>query len=1766
MMFRLRLACQLVLVFGALLPFGLGAQTFVGESMPIVTASLQKSLTQWEVFRIDASAMHTYAKSGNGETRVAELSLGLHNWRMELTSSNLFSSGYFIKVGTPAGIEMLAPTGVEAYKGYELNNGGKLRMTLDEDFINGYIYEGDKMYFIEPLWYYESSAPHDLFVVYEQAQVIRDGEATCMLLEMENKLQDVQYDDGTGKKHNDNAPEMMACYQLDLAIASDHLMFIKYGSTTAVINHNVAVINDVEGNYTGEFNHDIHFNIVTQYVATGAGDWTTSTNANTVLNSFQAWGQAGNFGVPFDLGEFWTARDFDGATVGIAWLATLCTTLKYHCLQDWTGNSELLRCTAAHEIGHNFSAGHDTGPGDCPPNYIMCPFVSTSSTWSSNSVSSISNHITQKINSGCLSTCGPPLFADFDWSPNPACQGQPVTFGNQSTGQITGYSWIFPSGTPANSTMQNPTVTWNTSGTFNVKLTVNGAGGPISVTKAVLIKPLPVASFTYTISGTTVTFTNTSQNSIDYSWDFNDGSYSNEESPIHVYDIGGFYTVQLTASNECGSTTKTTVINTGPTAGFSAQPTSGCTPLVVNYTNESSNNVTAFIWQFPGGNPSASNQENPTVTYLNTGTFSATLLVTNISGSSTFVRTNYITVQNVPVANFSYGVNNLTVSFNNSSLGGTTYLWNFGDGSTSTQQSPSHTYIMGGTYTVTMSVTNTCGTTTSTQQVALISAPTVGFSATPTSGCGPLAVQFTNQTTGAGVITYSWQFPGGAPATSSDQNPTVVYNTPGVYSVTLVATNGGGSSTFTQNNFITVTPPPVASFTSMVNLDTAFLASTSTNASAYAWSYGDDSTGTGPVVNHRYLNDGVYIVTLTATGPCGTSTRMDTVTIATPPMAGFTATPTSGCVPLTVQFNNSSSTNSSVYNWQFPGGTPAGSSAQNPLVVYGTAGVYSVTLIVSNGVGSDTMTRTNYITVNPAPIAGFSAATNGTTAIFTNSSINSSTYSWTFGDGNGSSSPDPVHTYAADGIYTVTLSATGPCGVSTTTQTVSISTTPTAGFTATPTNGCAALTVQFTSTSSLNSESFSWQFPGGTPSTSSAQAPMVVYNTPGVYSVTLTVGNTAGTSSSTQSNYIAVNAGPSANFSAMVGGSTATFTNTSTNGNSNLWDFGDGSGSNQSAPSHTYTNDGTYTVVLTTTNNCGESTFTQTVVIVTSPTAGFAANATSGCGPFTVQFTDLSSNNTTSWAWTFEGGTPATSTEQNPLVTFSSPGSYDVTLVATGPGGSSTFTQTALINVLPNPLAGFSSNVTGATATFSNTSQDAISYLWDFGDGSTETVPDPSHTYLAEGTYNVILTAINGCGQSTTTEQVVIVLPPTAAFTPSVSSGCAPLTVVFGNQSSASATSFVWTFEGGQPATSTEANPTVLFSLPGVYTVTLVATNSAGSGTATATITVLTTPVAGFTSQTAGLSVVLTNTSFNATSYVWNFGDGTTSNEVNPTHNYGATGTFTVTLNAINACGATQFVSVVEIAGTAPIAGFTTSETTGCAPFTVTFSDASAGDPTGWEWSFQGGIPNTSNLQNPTVTYTTPGTYTVMLQVQNLFGNNSTVQTNYITVEDLPTAGFTNTSNQGAVVFTNTSQNGVIYNWSFGDGSTSSEANPTHQYTASGTYTVELTALNNCGASTIQQTVLIVIVGTEIPNWLEQFRVYPNPNPGMFTVEMNGPAADAVQFTLFNAIGQLLRQETAAFDSGSLLRSFDYSDLPAAMYTLRVRVGDEAVYVKLIVQ
>ncbi len=501
------------------------------------------------------------------------------------------------------------------------------------------------------------------------------------------------------------------------------------------------------------------------------------------------------------------------------------------------------------------------------------------------------------------------------------------------------------------------------------------------------------------------------------------------------------------------------------------------------------------------------------------------------------------------------------------------------------------------------------------------------------------------------------------------------------------------------------------------------------------------------------------------------------------------------------------------------------------------------------------------------------------------------------------------------------------------------------------------------------------------------------------------------------------------------------------------------------------------------------------------------------------------------------------------------------------------------------------------TMDLSTYAQPVLKYsTWFFNDGGNNQPNDTLKVFITNGTDTVLLEAISNSLSAwnppsefnlsdfiTLTDQMHLIfqtsdLPgsghiveaavdaflvedvsPYPLFSASTTSGCQPLTVQF-NDSSDSTATWMWTFEGGEPATSSDPNPTVTFSDPGSFTVTLtVTTNSGNTYTLTRPnfIEVKAAPTAGFDFEVNGGQVSFTNTSTSGTSFDWDFGDGSPhSSLMQPTHTYAAPGIYTVTLTVTNDCGTAIISQNVEILQVAPVAGFTTSTTSGCAPLTVQFTDTSTGGPTAWQWSFPGGEPSSSTEQNPVVVYNAAGIYSVTLTVSNAAGTSQVVQSQFIVVEDAPAADFDYVygADSSTVMFQSTLENANTIEWDFGDGTSSSEANPTHTYAQAGDYEVSLIATNDCGMTVVTKVVQIVLSAAgELPP--AAYVLQASPNPFTETLRLHYELKEKFETAsvqLFDGLGRKLWEQTLDGPEGVLELSERFSS--PGIYFIRLVV------------
>ncbi|MHB8100949.1 MAG: PKD domain-containing protein [Methanosarcina sp.] len=414
--------------------------------------------------------------------------------------------------------------------------------------------------------------------------------------------------------------------------------------------------------------------------------------------------------------------------------------------------------------------------------------------------------------------------------------------------------------------------------------------------------------------------------------------------------------------------------------------------------------------------------------------------------------------------------------------------------------------------------------------------PVAAFSASPISGITPLNVTFTDISTGTPTA-WNWSF--GDKTYSTIKNPVHRYSAAGNYTVALTATNGAGSNTTTKSAYIRMTETAqkqVASFSSNITsgnvpLNVLFTDTSTGFPTSWNWNFGDGTYSTARNPVHPYSKVGKYTVNLTVKNAVGSNTVTKSgyvvVNALKAPIAAFSASSTSGNVPLKVQFTDKSTGSPTSWKWSF--GDGAYSTARNPAHTYSKVGKYTVSLTVKNAAVSNAVTKSSYINVVTlkAPVAAFSASsTSGNVPLkvqFTDKSLNSPTsWKWSFGDGTYSTSKSPAHTYSKVGKYTVSLTLKNAAGSNAMTKSSYVNVVtlkpPIAAFSASTVSGKVPLTVTFYDKSIGSPASWKWSFGDGTYSTS--KNPVHKYSKAGKYTVSLTAKNAKGSNSVTKSGYI----------------------------------------------------------------------------------------------------------------------------------------------------------------------------------------------------------------------------------------------------------------------------------------------------------------------------------------------------------------------------------------------------------------------------------------------------------------------------------------------------------------------------------------------------------------------------------------------------------------------------------------------------------------------
>ncbi|MGV3706834.1 MAG: PKD domain-containing protein [Arcticibacter sp.] len=835
-----------------------------------------------------------------------------------------------------------------------------------------------------------------------------------------------------------------------------------------------------------------------------------------------------------------------------------------------------------------------------------------------------------------------------------------------------------------------------------------------------------------------VTFTNTSTPSGggDFLWDFGNGKTSTEVQPgrivfeAHPNHRDTTYVISLKVSSGCLTTEyrDSVIVRPAPRAAFSPDIVVGCSPLTVNFSNQSAGGPARYSFDFGDGSKKEMNDKEPvshTFYSTKTDTITIKLFVQNecaidSSTHNIVVYPNTVTPELVVDGNRKFGCAPFTVRFKNNSVGANLFHWDFKDGSTQTTSSApafvEHTFTQPGVYEVSMLATNGCSSGLTSEVVTVYGAPTSHFTFENKTYCKNDPVRFSVEP--GPSTTYSWDFGDGT--FSNEVTPKHVFPHAGVYTVRLTAfqTHPDGSvcsNVFTRQ--VEILALPVANFTSNSSAlncapFTIKVSTTPSDATSVRWDFGDGSSpyniASGYNAEHTYTKPGIFKITELAFNANGcVDSVARTIKVLERPVSGFTASDslicgTSGLIRFTSK-SASQIKNSLTYKWLVNGKQVSTQEnlAHTFTVPAGASLPYTskVQLITFNISGCSDTSSLN-IKNNPLPVAAFELKSDRGCAPFTldikNTSLFADSYSW-YLDGqlvSREKTPARVIARLQDTTYSLMLIVSNKygCKVDSIQKTVNTYPKPQAYFTIGDSLSCyGKLEVQIRNLSK-RAISYEWNFGDGSP-VSTSEAPSHIYGKPGTYQLRLTAYD--GQCTDVMTRTIRIAAVPQAAFASDVqrGCSqiTVTFENRSLHATCFLWEFGDGTSSTEANPKHRYTfSQASYNVKLTAYGEFGcnnTSVRTQYITVSPPPVARFDVipGEVVKVPDFTFEFKNTSDGDIKQYDWTFGDG--AKSSEASPSHTYREPGEYQVTLkVTTEAGCSDVLNKTVRIEGVPGYL------------------------------------------------------------------------------------------------------------------------------------------------------------------------------------------------------------------------------------------------------------------------------------------------------------------------------------------------------------------------------------------------------------------------------------------------------------------------------------------------
>ncbi|MVT07838.1 PKD domain-containing protein [Chitinophaga sp. ysch24] len=1243
---------------------------------------------------------------------------------------------------------------------------------------------------------------------------------------------------------------------------------------------------------------------------------------------------------------------------------------------------------------------------------------------------------------------------DFTASPAKGCVPFNVTFTDRSNpvnGTITAYSWDFGDGTIGSG--NSPVHTYTNALSPTVTLTVtnsNGCTASKQISNIVEAAASLTANFNVsdkflcTAPGVlTVTNTSTGPGNLTYKWDFGDGGTATSADPgPHNYTAKGIYKVKLTVTSDKGCTaTKTSEdINVANFKTDFQLPAGICENSTASFNavnNPQANNVT---WSVDKGSIYG---YGTSASYYPGGAGTVKVTMTADYGKCQETVTKDYVVKPAPQTDFVTDQKAIcdvpaTVQLTDKSQGATSWSWNFGNGQTSSLQSPSVTYNSLGYFNIKLTASNASGCSSMAEHYVYVAKPEIYAYANIAEGCEGLITTFSSSvSTGDAIVSYEWDFGDGSPR-STAATPSHTYNKEGTYPVKLTYTTANGCKgtvNLYSFNSIRVYKKPKPDFSSpeapqVCGNNWVHFNGTTDVGTSWTWDFGDYSgPGSSQNTAHSYREPGAYTVTLTVSNNgCSERITKTAYITAVNPFPRFAIQGIDCNNRTEIGFDEQSLGSINNWKWNWGDGKENIYTTKTSPVKhkYDKTGMYKVKLTVTDRTctSTDSMNINVYapspisITTDKATLCGSEMLKANVTSI--DKTIYNSSYWWYSSDGTPASWDYYNYQNATfinlkpgqDTIRFVAYNLQG-CPDSSNKVIVNVHG-PVAGFLSPNVLECRGTGLTFTDQTDISKgkaiKTWSWDFGDGTPAKVFTAPPFkYTYNKSGYFYPKLTVTDQDGCTSTATGSYLQVN-GPNADFTPSAtlippGGDVWFYNYTTETGGyaTYNWDFGDNTSSADNSPYKNYPDKGLYTVKLLVKDNNGCTDSTRKQIKVSSVSAGFT---------FTTSFVNNS-------------GCP-------PVI-----------------------------------------------ARFTNTSVNATGSYWDFGDGSIATISNPSHTYTYAGKYKVKLKVVGDAGTEDEYEEIVEVKGPYATITTSSNGGCLTKEIEFRVAASA-AVNFAWDFTDGIVMETKDSIIKHTFKEPGIYKPRLILSDQAGcKGTAflqdPIVIDKLNVQLAFAPEFVCDEGWITFEPGFNSYSidelkkeakYKWTYEAGLMAeNDTTATPRFylDKIQEYNFSLTTTTAFGCTQTVGKTVHAYPKPVLAIS-GPSQACQDAPVSFGGTvSKVNDVAWKWDFGNG--NTGNIQQPAdQTYSKTGLAEVVLTVISKDGCSDTARHN---INILPKPEINAAAASGVICQGNSTTlsagGGISYQWLPALGLSNPQApDPIAAPRASTTYQVTVTDVNGC--------------------------------------------------------------------------------------------------------